>query len=139
MPKSKPDHVQVHRIEFGNKEREHFDKFMTSSTIKNYAQAVEAALIPLALGGIGIGVYFIAQALADEWGGISDGITSLSGSYNQFMQDNATAPHGGFNYSKEDDATPKTTAAVNWVFTPLFQTLAAFGLKNPHAPDENIR
>jgi hypothetical protein len=139
MPKAKPDHVQVHRIEFGTKEREHFDKLMTSNTVKNYAQAAEAALIPLALGGIGVGVYFIAQALADEWSGISNTVANMSGGYNEFMQKNAAAPHGGWNYSQEDDPTPNLTAFANWLITPITSTLAAVGIKNPHAPEENVR
>lgn len=139
MPKSKPDHVQVHRIEFGTKEREHFDRLMTSNTVKNYAQAAQAALIPIAIGGLGVGVYFIAKALGDEWQDLSTVISQASGSYNEFMQNNATAPHGGFNYSQEDDPTPHLTATVNWIMTPIYSTLAALGVKNPHAPEENIR
>ena len=67
MPKSKPDQVITHRIEFNNKERELLDEYMKSKVAENYASAAKNALIPVGVVFIGGVAYVIADGIHDFW------------------------------------------------------------------------
>ena len=67
MPKSKPDKVVVHRIEFNNKERELLEKVVESKQMANYAKGAKDALIPVGIVFIGGVAYLIADGIYDMY------------------------------------------------------------------------
>ena len=67
MPKSKPDQVITHRIEFNNKERELLEEYMKSKSAESMTSAVKNAAVPLGIVFIGGVAYFIADGVYEFW------------------------------------------------------------------------
>ena len=63
MPKSKPDQVITHRIEFNNKERELLDEFMQAKTAETLSSAVNKAVFPVVVLGLGGIAYIIGDGI----------------------------------------------------------------------------
>ncbi len=83
MPKSKPDQVITHRIEFNNKERELLEEYMKSKSADNMASAVKNAAIPLGIVFIGGVAYVIADGVYEFWDKQKDRLTSYYNKVNE--------------------------------------------------------
>ena len=69
MPISKPDHVQVHRIEFGKGTNINglVKELETSAKHIRYGAYATAGAIGLTAAGLTYGLYKIGQGIADAW------------------------------------------------------------------------
>ena len=65
MPKARPSQVIVHRIELQDTERELLEQYLQNDTIQSYADAGKALAIPLAVGGVCVVAYLIADGIFD--------------------------------------------------------------------------
>lgn len=65
MPKARPSQVIVHRIELQDTERELLEQYLQNNTIQSYADAGKAVAIPVAVGGVCVVAYLIADGIWD--------------------------------------------------------------------------
>ena len=146
MPRKPVSNVIEHRITLGDYERERLNGFLESQKNLSAARTFQAAALPVvnlaAATGLGFGLYFIAQALADL--DPTKGVRETLSHY-------ANNPKGGFNRKVQPDEEPygsKTgevgpeppesiNGAVNWIMSPVFETLAALGVKPKERDKKN--
>ena len=85
MPKAKPTHVVVHRIELQEKEREYLEQVVAGQTVKNI---VVPAAITAGVAGAGYLGYKALNA-AYDWG--DDAIDNLKREYTEHKEKAETA------------------------------------------------
>ena len=96
MPKSKPDKVVVHRIEFNNKERELLEAVAVGNTIKNVGLGVG---IPVAVGAASY-LSYKALKTAYDWG--EDIVTTIPNLYEKYAPEGASPSQDGTAQAVED-------------------------------------
>ena len=81
MPISKPDHIQVHRIEFGK--GTHIPKLVEELEISlqtaRYAAWATAGVTVVGAGVLGWGLYKLAQGVADELSSAAEDLETAKG------------------------------------------------------------
>lgn len=85
MPISKPDHVQVHRIEFGKGTNINglVKELETSAKHIRYGAYATAGALGLTAAGLTYGLYKLGQGIADAWEDFS--LPSIQAGYEDFM------------------------------------------------------
>ena len=65
MPLSKPNNTVLHRISFSTKERELLEEFMQAKTAETLSSAVNKAVFPVVVLGLGGIAYIIGDGIYD--------------------------------------------------------------------------
>ena len=113
MPKAKPTHVVVHRIELQEKEREYLEQMVAGQTVKNI-------VVPAAIaGGIAGAGYLGYKALnaAYEWG--DDVVDDLKREYTDAKEKAETVAKVGVSVSDtvlENSPVGGVWRVTRWMF-----------------------
>ena len=112
MPKAKPTHVVVHRIELQEKEREYLEQVVAGQTVKNI-------VVPVAIaGGVAGAGYLGYKALnaAYEWG--DDVVDDLKREYTIHKERvETTAKVGGIYLDRAPGPLGNVYRVGKWLFT----------------------
>lgn len=111
MPRKAPTIVEERRITGGDYERKMQKKVVRSETFKNYCEGVQSITFPMAIAGVGFGVYKGCQWIAAGIGDID--LLGVSTWWDRRLQSAAAQVNRGRDISDNTGLPPMDW--LNWI------------------------